>query len=205
MTYDRDPQYLHPYLYSRLNNIITAVEAGLPAGHTVKLISGHRSPEDQFRLYQQGRTFRNGSWTKTGAVVTNLDGLIKKSRHNYLPATAFDLGIFKDNIYITGNTLYKEVKAGIKSGLDWGGNWKGSLIDRPHLEMPSTLFFKNNIERDTAWLWQNYLAKAKTYAGALDGYFGAISKKALFDATGEQERNIKAWNKLFTTFGILKL
>jgi peptidoglycan L-alanyl-D-glutamate endopeptidase CwlK len=205
MTYDRDPQYLHPYLFSRLKNIIAAVETNLPPGYTARLISAYRSPEDQFRLYQQGRTFRNGSWAKTGAVVTNLDGFIKKSRHNYLPATALDLGIFKDNIYITDNTLYKHVKAGIQSGLDWGGNWKGSLIDRPHLEMPSSLFFKNNIDRDAAWIWQNYLAKAKTYSGAMDGYFGALSKKALSDATGEYERNTKAWNKLFTTFGVLEL
>lgn len=105
MTYDRDPQYLHPYLFARLNDIITAIETSLPAGYTVRLISAYRTSEDQFRLYQQGRTFRNGSWVKTGAVVTNLDGFIKKSRHNYLPATAFDLGIFKGNVYITNNAF----------------------------------------------------------------------------------------------------
>lgn len=205
MTYDRDPKYLHPYLFVRLKDITTAVEATLPAGYTTKLISAHRSPEDQFRLYQQGRTFRNGSWVKTGAIVTNLDGFIKKSRHNYLPATAFDIGIFKDSTYITDNTLYKHVKAGLKFGLDWGGNWKGSLVDRPHLEMPAKLFFKNSIERDSAWVWQRYLAEAKAYTGALDGYFGALSKKALLDVTGEQERNIKAWDKLFTLSGVLEL
>lgn len=205
MTYDRDPKYLHPYLFSRLNNITQAIEATLPAGYTAKLISAYRSPEDQFRLYQQGRTFRNGSWVKTGAVVTNLDGFIKKSRHNYLPATAFDVGIFKDNTYITDNTLYKQVKAGLKFGLDWGGNWKGSLVDRPHLEMPAKLFFKNSIERDAAWLWQRYLVEAKTYTGVLDGYFGALSKRALLDATGAQDRNIEAWSKLFLHFGVLAL
>ncbi len=142
MTYDRDARYLHPYLSARLNKITAAVEALLPADHTARLISAYRSPEDQFRLYQQGRTFRNGSWVKTGAIVTNLDGFIRKSRHNYLPATAFDIGLFTGNTYITDNTLYKHVKAGTNYGLDWGGNWKGPLLDRPHLRNAGEVIFQ---------------------------------------------------------------
>ncbi len=100
MTYDRDPQYLHPYLYHRFEKILLAIQSRLPAGHTAKIIATHRSPEDQFLLFKQGRTFRNGSWVRTGAIVTQLDGFVKKSRHNGLPATAFDTGIFSNNVYL---------------------------------------------------------------------------------------------------------
>ncbi len=54
------------------------------------------------------------------------------------------------------------------------------------------------------WIWQCYLAKEKAYTGALDGYFGTLSQKALLAVTGEKERNIKAWNQLFTLYGILE-
>lgn len=204
MEYARDPRYLHPYIAGNLQQILDAIKAKLPAGHTVRLISAHRTPQDQFELFKKGRTFRNGSWTKPGpgSVVTNLDGFVKKSRHNYFPATAFDVGIFNGNSYITADTLYKHVKEGMRFGLDWGGNWTG-FTDRPHLEIPTNKFFKSNIERDSALVWQRYLAKAGTYTGVLDGYFGEKSVDALKAATGEVSRNIKAWDTLYSRFKIL--
>lgn len=203
MTYDRDPQYLHPYLYHRFEKILLAIQSRLPTGHTAKIIATHRSPEDQFLLFKQGRTFRNGSWVRTGAIVTQLDGFVKKSRHNGLPATAFDTGIFSNNVYLTDARLYQYVAEGIKEGLAWGGQWKGSLIDRPHLEMPPSLLFKGDLIRDAAWLWQAYLVRSGKYTGAHDGYFGPLSQKALLQVTGERERNIKAWSFLFRTYGPL--
>jgi len=95
MNYQRNPKYLHPFIAGKLPQILAAITAKLPAGHSPKVISIHRTPADQFALYKQGRTFRNGTWVKTGAVVTSKDGYIKPSRHNYLPATAIDIGIFK--------------------------------------------------------------------------------------------------------------
>lgn len=202
MDYARNPRYLHPYITHNLQAVLDAVKAKLPAGHTARLISAHRTPADQFELYKKGRTFRNGSWVKTGPVVTNLDGFVKKSRHNDFPATAFDVGIFNGNTYITADTPYKHVKEGTRFGLDWGGNWTG-LVDRPHLEIPANKFFKSSIERDSALLWQRYLALAGTYTGAMDGFFADKSVKALKDATGETSRNIKAWDVLFDRFGSL--
>jgi len=202
MVYSRDPKYLHPYLAARVKDIQDAITAKLPSGHTAKLISAHRTPQDQFELFKQGRTFRNGSWVKTGSVVTNLDGFVKKSRHNYFPATAFDTGIFNGTTYITEDALYKHVKEGIRFELDWGGNWSG-FTDRPHLEIPANKFFKSNIERDSALQWQRYLAQAGTYHGALDGYFGEKSLQALTNATGETARTLKAWDVLYARFGKL--
>ena len=76
--------------------------------------------------------------------------------------------------------------------------------DRPHLEIPSTQFFKNSIQRDSGLVWQQYLVKAGTYTKSLDGIFGTESHKALKAATGEDTRNMAAWDKLFARFGVMK-
>jgi len=200
MTYDRDPKYLHPYIADRLESILNAINTKLPADHTAKLISAHRTPADQFEIFKKGRTFKNGSWVKTGQTFTDKDGFVKLSRHNYLPCTAFDIGIFNGNAYLPDSPLYKNIKEGKKFEMDWGGDWT-SLVDEPHLEIPPNKFFKSNIEKDSGVIWQNYLRKAGTYTGGLDGIFGPKSIQALIDATGESVRNLKAWDKLFDKFG----
>jgi len=203
MTYDRDPKYLHPYITARLQTILDAIIAKLPAGHTAKLISAHRTPADQFEIFKKGRTFKNGAWVKTGKVFTYKDGYIKLSRHNYLPCTAFDTGIFNGNDYLENSPLYKNVKEGVNTGMDWGGDW-ATFTDQPHLEIPTAKFFKNNIEKDIGLIWQKYLVKAGTYSKSPDGIFGPESLKALKVATGESERNLASWDKLFGQFGVLE-
>lgn len=204
MGYDREPKYLHPYIAARLPQILNAINTKLPAGHVAKLVSAHRTPHDQFNLFKQGRIFRNGSWVKTGPVVTHLDGFVKKSRHNNLPCTAIDVGIFKNNIYLGDSPLYKHVKEGTKFGLDWGGSW-ARFKDMPHLEMPTALFFKGSLEKDQGYVWQTYLHKAGTYVGAMDGIFGTNSILSLKKATGEEQRNLKAWDKLYNLFGKIEI
>ncbi|MEI9810306.1 MAG: hypothetical protein WDO16_21890 [Bacteroidota bacterium] len=203
MTYDRDPKYLHPYIAERLPAIQNAISGKLPAGHTNKLVSAHRTPADQFEIFKKGRTFKNGVWIKTGQVFTAKDGYIKLSRHNYLPCTAFDTGIFKGAAYLGDSLLYKHVKEGVITGMDWGGDWI-TLIDQPHLEIPTGKFFKGNIEKDGGLIWQKYLVKAGAYTKAMDGIFGPESLKALKQVTGENERNLIAWDKLFEQFGLLE-
>ena len=202
MGYDREPRYLHPYLSGRLTKILQAINAKLPTGYSAKLVSAHRTPDDQFQLFKQGRIFRNGSWVKVGPVVTHLDGFVKKSRHNNLPCTAFDVGIFKGNSYLGDSPLYKNVQEGIRFGLDWGGNWT-RFKDLPHLEMPNTLFFKNSLEKDQGYVWQLYLQKAGSYTGNMDGIFGTNSLSALKTTTGQESRNLIAWDKLYDQFGKL--
>jgi hypothetical protein len=202
MSYSRDTKYIHPFIARQLPAILAAINAKLPAGHIAKAISIHRTPADQFALFKQGRTFRNGSWVKTGAVVTNLDGYIKTSRHNNMPATAMDIGIFNGAAYLGDSPHYKHVKEGKKFGLEWGGDWTG-FVDRPHLEIPANKLFKSNLAKDSGYIWQQYLKKAGTYNGELDGIFGPGSLKALKDATGESDRTLKAWDKLYAQFGIL--
>ena len=203
MPYDRELKYLHPYIAANLQKILSDISAKLPDGYSAKLVSAHRTPDDQFKLFKQGRIFSNGSWVKTGAVVTHLDGFVKCSRHNNLPCTAFDTGIFKNNIYLGDSPYYKHVKEGTKSGMDWGGDWN-RFKDQPHLEMPPGLFFKNSLEKDQGLIWQLYLQKAGTYNGAMDGIFGTNSANALLEATGQDRRNLDAWDTLYKKFGKLE-
>lgn len=86
----------------------------------------------QQKYYAQGRT-------TPGRIITKIDGVTKKSKHNYFPARAVDLYIYvKSNpskyfynekylLYLMGfiaakaDELYK--KGLMKNKIRWGGNW----------------------------------------------------------------------------------
>ncbi|ATL46415.1 hypothetical protein COR50_04065 [Chitinophaga caeni] len=199
MTYDRDPKYLHPHIRLHLDSILSAIQNKLPAGHTAKVVSAYRTPEDQFIIYKKGRTFQGGKWVKTGAVYTNIDGYTRLSRHNYLPCLAIDIGLFEGNTYLGNSNLYKYVKQGTQFQMDWGGNWN-SFKDLPHLEVPGNIL-KPSIEKNIALIWQKYLLIDGYYTAALDGIFGPKSIAALEAATGINARNKAAWDKLFAKYG----
>lgn len=103
------------------------------------IVYGHRTPVEQFSLYEQGRKQENGIWVivDQSKVVTNIDGFNQTSFHNYDPSLAVDIAPFIGGRAIYGNTEI-EVKqilcmAGIIQAafkqLDikftWGGNWDG--------------------------------------------------------------------------------
>lgn len=99
-----------------------------------KITCGYRPPEEQRKLYHQGRT-------KPGNIVTNCDGYIKKGKHNYLPSKAVDIAIFVNDKLTWDEKYYKKVathvlkkakELGIK--IMWGGNWK-NFKDLPHFEI----------------------------------------------------------------------
>ena len=120
-----------------------------------------------------------------------------------MPCTALDIGIFDgNNKYQASATNYRHVKEGKKFGLEWGGDWP-KFKDTPHLEMPASAFFQRSIQKDNGYIWQQYLVKAGTYAGKLDGIFGPKSMEALEKTTGERERSRKAWDVLYAKFGML--
>ena len=99
-------------------------------GMEVKAISGHRSPEEQAKLYAQGRT-------APGKKVTNT--LI--SRHNF--GLALDLGLFTaDGEYLDGKNgslatrIYKIIANNAEAdgmNIEAGLHWK-SFPDPPHFE-----------------------------------------------------------------------
>ena len=129
----------HPKLIKIMNEAIKRYD--------FKVLYGHRSPEEQFELFKKGRTFTNGSWVKTGSVVTNLDGTVKKSKHNYYPSHAVDivpypidwnnLQRFKDMAKIVIEVA-KELNIKIIWGADWdmdGDIKEHTFIDYPHFEL----------------------------------------------------------------------
>ncbi len=102
------------------------IELAAAEGVQLHITDGFRSPEEQNKLYAQGRTTK-------GKIVTYKKG--GQSRHN--------LGEAVDVVpIINGQPSWSESfnwsrigKWAAQVGLDWGGNWK-TFKDRPHLELP---------------------------------------------------------------------
>ena len=94
----------------------------LKKGIRVKLVSGYRSPEEQDRLYAQGRT-------KPGRVVTNARG--GYSWHNF--GLAADYAFVKDG-HLTWNGPWNIFgRVARACGLEWGGDFR-TFPDRPHVQ-----------------------------------------------------------------------
>ncbi len=199
--HDRDPKFLHPVLAKNLGSILGAIRAELPGGWDARLISGHRTPEEQFEIYKKGREFSNGAWVKVGPTFTNIDGFNRLSRHNYLPALAIDVGLFRPDGSYEPNKRYETVAAGArKHALDWGGDWK-RFVDRPHVEVPPGILFQDSLVKDVSLQWQKYLRHAGAYRGNLDGIFGTRSRAALEEVAGSPTQTTKEWALLHERFG----
>ena len=98
------------------------VEKAKQKGIEIKIISGFRTIEEQEELYAQGRT-------KPGQIITQA----KRSVHN--TGLAFDIGIFKDGLYVDESPDYDVVgQIGKSIGLVWGGDLP--TRDTPHFETP---------------------------------------------------------------------
>lgn len=103
---------------------------------------GHRTIAEQQKLYAQGRTTK-------GSIVTQLDGVKKKGKHNYTPSLAVDVVAFIDGKVSWEGKYYHTIsKAILKAAKDlgikirWGGDWDGDgitsdekFIDLPHFEL----------------------------------------------------------------------
>lgn len=97
-------------------------------GHDLLLTCTHRSVEEQQALYAQGRT-------KPGQIVTQVDGVQQKSKHNYLPARAVDVAVVVGGKVTWDPEAYAPLgPLAERHGLVWGGSWK-TLKDYPHLEL----------------------------------------------------------------------
>ena len=100
----------------------------------VELTCVHRTPEEQQALYAKGRTM-------PGDKVTNIDGVTKKSKHNFSPSRAIDVvvkGRFSGKAFWT-RAYYDPLRAilkneGYEDKITWGGDFK-SIEDCPHFEM----------------------------------------------------------------------
>ena len=179
-------------------------------GLTGKIGSVHRLPAEQFTLYKKGRVLVKGEWVldsdpSTG-VVTSRDGYDKFSHHNLLPTGAIDINLFKNGVYLKSADDYGCIGVIAKDlGIEWGGNWK-SLKDGPHVQLYANACLGGSIKRETGEQWQRYLVeKAGKNIGAIDGYPGAQTLKALKEVVGLDTLCPEAWKKLFDLFGPLSV
>lgn len=109
---------------------------------------GHRTKPEQFALFKQGRKFKNGKWVKVGPTVTDRDGNIKMSEHNYYPSHAIDIlpypfNGWKDlNQFMSLKEVIFEAAKTVGVKLVWGADWDSdgdikehSLQDYPHYQL----------------------------------------------------------------------
>lgn len=91
-------------------------------GMHLRITQGHRSIEEQDKLYAQGRT-------SPGSIVTNARG--GQSFHNY--GLAFDVVEMK-NGQPNWNADWNRIgQLGKGAGFEWGGDWQ-TFKDRPHFQ-----------------------------------------------------------------------
>jgi peptidoglycan L-alanyl-D-glutamate endopeptidase CwlK len=97
------------------------------------VVCGHRSPEEQARLYAQGRT-------APGDIVT----WTLNSFHNHSPSLAVDLCPWKPGVGLdwhNRNEFYKMAGAFLYIAslydypVTWGGDWPTRKRDLPHMQI----------------------------------------------------------------------
>ena len=116
---------IEPDLAARVRRVLAALAA---LRYPMVATDGRRTTAQQAALYAQGRT-------KPGKVVTHLDGVEKRSKHQD--------GRAVDCCFLTATgTPWQPMwtgpweaygACGEALGLIWGGRWR--MRDRPHLEM----------------------------------------------------------------------
>lgn len=125
---------------------ILAKEAIKESPYDFGISWGYRSPVKQRDLFLNGRD-TDGNIIDKRKIVTYVDGFNKKSKHNYMPALAFDIVAYvlgkvtwEPAIYLEIGTHIMEVaedlfeKGLIKSRITWGGHWK-KFKDWPHFQI----------------------------------------------------------------------
>lgn len=119
---------LHPTLVSKINAVLDVMAK---AGHPMRVCQGLRTVAAQQALYAQGRT-------KPGKIVTNCDGVLKKSRHQ---AASDGCGHAVDCAFNDADPFgikqpWKLYGATVQAqGLVWGGTFS-SPVDLDHAELP---------------------------------------------------------------------
>lgn len=130
--FSRDMAHCHSYLSERWPHLLDIFRA--TTGRDLFITCTWRSPEEQARLYAQGRT-------APGRIVTWVDGVLKKSNHNYYPSRAFDVAVDvnpdESKVSISwDDEAYRDLPGLCQLlGLESGGAWK--KVDLPHVQIPS--------------------------------------------------------------------
>jgi len=121
-------------------DIQKVLRKAIEQGPDFAVICGHRSVEEQQKLFAQGRS-------EPGMIVTNVDGVNKTSKHNASPSLAVDIAPWP--------TMYSSTEEfmivcsyimGVAHAMDislvWGGDWDSDwdlsehpFVDLPHFEL----------------------------------------------------------------------
>lgn len=124
-----DTSRVHPTILGILNTVLPAMQA---FGHPMRICQATRTADEQHQLWRQGREI-------PGKIVTNCDGYTIPGPHQI---KSDGYGHAVDCCFTTGDPFDEKGPwavfgaLAVYSGLKWGGNWTGKLIDRPHLELP---------------------------------------------------------------------
>lgn len=121
-------QGVHPTLVEKAWRIFAAMDA---LGKAVFITQGVRTTEEQQALYAQGRT-------APGQIVTNCDGVNKKSNHQLKDdgyGHAVDFAFADDDPFSSKHPWTLLGSCAEVLGLYWGGRWS-SIRDLPHVELP---------------------------------------------------------------------
>ena len=122
---------LHPDVIQKYHSFMQGCKE---QGIDVIITCTYRSCEEQTLLYAQGRTV-------AGKIVTNAK--TGESKHNNTingkPASkAFDIVPIVNGkcIWDSKHPIWQELgKIGRRCGLEWAGDWKGSLVEYPHFQI----------------------------------------------------------------------
>lgn len=119
---------VHPALRAIVLRVLSAMSE---LGHPMMVTDGVRTDDQQKALYAQGRT-------APGKIVTNADGVLKRSNHQ---VHADGLGHAVDCCFLVNGKpswadehpwrLYGEAAKAL--GATWGGEFT-TIVDRPHIE-----------------------------------------------------------------------
>lgn len=116
---------VEPPVAAAVRQVLAAMQA---IGHEMVAYDGRRTAREQQALYAKGRT-------APGKIVTHLDGLAKRSRHQDGLAVdcAFVSRSYGDRWDLRWDGPWEAYGAcGEAVGLTWGGRWR--MRDQPHLE-----------------------------------------------------------------------
>jgi len=119
---------VHPKLIKGVQQILEALRT---LGYPMKILEGVRTDERQAELYAKGRT-------APGPIVTNCDGVTHRSRHQTQVdgmGHAVDCCFEGDAPFEGPWAVYGAAAEAL--GYLWGGRFT-KLVDRPHIELPTT-------------------------------------------------------------------
>lgn len=116
---------LHPLLREDALQAYSEAVHDTPVGVHPVIVQTLRTFEESDLLYQKGRT-------RPGPKVTNAKA--GQSYHNYGLAIDLCLQVNGKLVWEVNDNWRIMINAFKKRGWAWGGDWKGSLKDYPHVE-----------------------------------------------------------------------